>query len=219
VANINRPTGFKPVRQLDGSPYNGASQLYFIATSDANAYAVGDLVTQVGTTNSSDLYALGVPIVTRLTGTEASQPSALILGSIVGFKVDPTNLQNSGYNPASNANGRYVWVSDAPQVIYEVQLCGAAGAAIAPNLSAVAGTNYIGMNAEIYNPGATANGGAGLSNMQVDASTVAVTATYPVKILRYSMRIDQDLSTAGVYPKVEVLINSHALSNNAIVGI
>lgn len=219
MANINRPNGFKPVRHLDGSMYNGQTQLFFIPSTDGNAYAVGDLVTFVGTTNSTDLYALGVPIVARLTGTEGSQPNAAIVGAIVGFKVDPTNLQNSGYNPASNTNGRYVWVCDSPEVIYEVQLSGSAGAAIAPNLSAAAGTNYVGLNAEVYAPAASSNFGAGLSNMQVDASTAATTSTLPVKILRYSMRIDQDLSAAGVYPKVEVIVNSHFYTNNQTTGI
>ena len=64
MANVNRPQGFKPIRHLNGSMYNGQMNLYFIPPSDANAYAVGDMVTIVGTTNSTDLYALGVPIVT-----------------------------------------------------------------------------------------------------------------------------------------------------------
>ena len=187
MANINRPFGFKPVRHIDGSKYNGQSQLYFIPSTDANAYAVGDLVTFVGTTNSTDNYALGVPIVARATAGAVP-----ILGVIVGFKVDPTNLQNSGFNPASNANGRYVWVADTPDIIYEAQLCGASGAAVAPNLSAAAGTNYIGLNASIYAPAATSNFGAGLSGMMVDSSTAAVTSTLGLKIIRYSMRRSEE---------------------------
>jgi hypothetical protein len=141
-----------------------------------------------------------------------------VLGCIVGFKADPTNLQNSGFNPASNANGRYVWVADAPDIVYEAQLCGSAGAAQAPNITAVAGTNYVGMNASIYAPAATSNFGAGLSGMMVDASTVVTTATFQVKIIRYNARIDQDLTTAGTYPKVEVIINNHFFGQ-AVAGI
>ena len=214
MANINRPFGFKPVRHIDGSKYNGQSQLYFIPSTDATAYAVGDLVTFVGTTNSTDSYALGVPIVARATAGGVP-----VLGAIVGFKVDPTNLQNSGFNPASNANGRYVWVADTPDIIYEAQLCGSAGAAVAPNLSAAAGTNYVGLNASIFAPAATANLGAGLSGMMVDTSTAAVTSTLALKIIRYSMRIDQDLTTAGIYPKVEVILNNCFFGNNQSAGI
>ena len=103
-------------------------------------------------------------------------------------------------------------------VIFEAQLCGAAGAAIAPNITAAAGTNYIGLNASIFAPAATSNFGAGLSGMMVDSSTAATTATLAVKIIRYSARIDQDLSTAGLYPKVEVYLNSPFMANG-VVGI
>lgn len=210
MANVNRPNGFRPVRHLNGSMFNGQVNLYYIPSTDANAYAVGDLVTFVGTTSStvSNLWPnqpIGVPIVTRATNAAA----VVVLGAIVGFLADPTNLQNSGYRPASNGNGAYVWVSDAPDIIYEAQLCGASAAAIAPNVSAAAGTNYIGLNAQINTTNAAAsNFGAGLSNMMVDASTAATTATLPLKVIRYSSRIDQDLSAAGVYPKVEVVINT-----------
>ena len=210
MANINRPQGFKPIRHLNGSQFNGQTELFYIPSTDSNAYAVGDLVTFVGTTNStvSNIYGtnqqIGVPIVARATAGGVP-----LLGAIVGFLADPTNLQNSGFNPASNANGRYVWVATSPDIVYEAQLCGTAGAAIAPNIVAAAGTNYVGMNASIYAPAATSNFGAGLSGMMVDASTAVVTATFQLKVLRYSARIDQDLSTAGLYPKVEVIINNH----------
>jgi hypothetical protein len=128
---------------------------------------------------------------------------------------DPTNLQNSGYRPGSNPNGAYVWVADSDDLIFEAQLCGAAGAAIAPNITAAAGTNFIGLNASLYCPAATSNFGAGLSGMMVDGSTAAVTSTLGVKILRYSSRIDQDLSTAGFYPKVEVILNNPFIANLA----
>jgi hypothetical protein len=214
MANINRPNGFRPIRHLNGSMYNGQANLYYIPSTDSNAYAVGDLVAFVGTTNStvSNIYGvnqqIGVPIVARATAG-----SVPVLGPIVGFLADPTNLQNSGFNPASNANGRYVWVCDGADVVFEAQLCGAAGVAIAPNITAAAGTNFIGLNASIYAPAATSNFGAGLSGMMVDSSTAAVTSTLAVKIIRYSARIDQDLSTAGLYPKVEIVLNNPFMGN------
>jgi hypothetical protein len=218
MANINRPLGFRPVRHLNGSAWNGQVNLYYIPSTDANAYAVGDFVTYVGTTVNSDTgntsgaiaYAPGTPIVARATAS-----STLLLGAIVGFKVDPTNLQNSGFNPASNANGRFVWVSDCPDIIYEGQLCGAAGAAVATNVAAAAGTCEVGLIGTIYAPAATANGGAGLSGMMLNQSTLttAFAGTLHLKVFGYSKRIDQDLSSAGTYPKVEVIINNHFFGN------
>jgi hypothetical protein len=141
-----------------------------------------------------------------------------VLGAIVGFKADPTNLQNSGFNPASNSNGRYVWVADAPDIVWEVQLCTTSGAAIAPNISAAAGTNYVGLNASIYAPAAASNFGAGLSGMMADVSTAATTSTLALKIIRYNARIDQDLTSSGNFPKAEVIINSHFFGN-VVAGI
>ena len=68
MANINRPNGFRPVRHLNGSMYNGQGNLYYIPSSDANAYAVGDLVTLVGTTNST---------VSNIYGVNRQQPSGI----------------------------------------------------------------------------------------------------------------------------------------------
>jgi len=190
--------------------YNGQSNLYYIPSTDTNTYAVGDLVQLVGTTSNTvspiwSNYPVGIPVVGRLP-TAATVP---ILGAIIGFLADPTNLQNSGFRPASNANGAYVWVADSPDIVYEAQLCGAGGAAVAPNITAAAGTNFIGLNASPYiATAATSTFGAGLSNTMADSSTAATTATLGLKILRYVMRIDQDLSTAGIYPKVEVFIIS-----------
>lgn len=220
MANVNRPNGFRPVRHLNGSMYNGQSNLYFIPSTDSNTYAVGDLVVFVGTTSSTvsqiwPNYPVGLPIVAR----PATAGTVPVLGAIVGFLADPTNLQNSGFRPASNANGAYVWVADADDIVYEAQLCGSGGAAIAPNISAAAGTNYIGLNASPYIATAAAsNFGAGLSNMMVDASTAAVTSTLALKIIRYSLRIDQDLSAAGIYPKVEVILNNPFMAN-LVTGI
>jgi len=224
MANVNRPNGFRPVRHLDGSPFNGQVNLYYIPSTDANAYAVGDMVSFVGTTVNADtgnvsgaiLYSPGTPIVSRMT----TAGSTLVLGCIVGMKVDPTNLQNAGFNPASNANGRYVWVADAPDLIYEVQLCGAAGAAVAPNVASAAGTCEAGMLIGLYAPAATANGGAGLSGMMVNQASIATTfaATVPFKVFGYSKRIDQDLSTSGTFAKVEVIAVNH-FYNQGTAGI
>jgi len=216
MANINRPRGFTPVRHLNGAPFNGATQMYYVPSTDTTAYAVGDLVKLVGTTNSEDFYNYGCPIVTR-----AAAGNTPLLGAIVGFKADPNNLVNSGFrqNPSGATAGFYVWVADAPDLIFEAQLCGASGAAVAPNVTAAAGTNYIGLNASIYAPTATSNFGSGLSGMMVDSSTAATTNTLALKILNYSRRMDQDLTTSGNYAKVDVLINAHLFSNASVAGI
>jgi len=84
MANVDRPTGFRPVRYLDGSPYMGAANLYF---SDSDNLFMGDLVIQdtAGTqyTKSNGIYG---------TVNRATAVTDLIVGVVVGWYPDPDNL-------------------------------------------------------------------------------------------------------------------------------
>ncbi len=206
MPNVSRPTGYRPVKHVNGSPFNGQLTLYFIPATDATACAVGDLVDLTG---AADQY--GIPVVTR--ATSASGP---FLGAIVGFLPSGTapvdgalgtgtaDLSLSGFRPASTA--RYCLVADSPDVVYEAQGSGTFVWNADP-----------GLNANSTTTAAGANGNAGVSNMQVDLSTKAVTATLGLKILGASRRVDQDIAdTSNV--KLEVMINNHR-KNQAIAGV
>jgi len=84
MANVDRPTGFTPVRYLDGSPYMGAASLYF---SDSDNLFMGDLVIQdtAGTTYTKSNGVYG-------TVNRAQAVTDLIVGVVVGWYPDPDNL-------------------------------------------------------------------------------------------------------------------------------
>lgn len=206
MPNISRPTGYRPVKHVNGSPFNGQVTLYVLLAANATACAVGDLVDIEG---NADAY--GVPSITR-----ASAVNGPFLGVIVGFAppgTDPVNgtlqtgdatLSLSGFRTASTL--RYAFVADAIDVVFEGQGSGTFVWAADP-----------GLNAATTVTAATLNGGAGLSNMQVDLSTKATTSTLGLKILGASRRVDQDIAdTANV--KLEVMINNHR-KNQLIAGV
>lgn len=195
--NVSRPTGFRPIKHTNGAPFNGQVTLYFIQASDASAMAVGDLVDLDGGADAN-----GIPSIRR--GAAATGP---FLGAIVGFlpsgtaPVDGTlgtgtaDLSLSGFRPASTA--RYALVADSPDIVFEGQGSGTFVWNADP-----------GLNANVVLSTATANGNAGLSNMQVDLATKAVTASLGLKILGAVRRVD-NFVTDTTNVKLEVMINQH----------
>ena len=78
MANVSRINGFRPVKHLNGSPYNGQVTMYSIDATDATAIGIGDMVKLDGSASAE-----GIRQVTRAT------VSAPVIGAVVGFKVDP----------------------------------------------------------------------------------------------------------------------------------
>ena len=112
MANVNRLGGFRPVKHLNGSPYNGQANIYEVVAGDGTALNVGDLVkADAGT--ATDVY----PTCIRLAAS-GQVTSGLILGAVVGFVVDsPSSLDTPQYRAASTK--RLVLVADAPDIIFE----------------------------------------------------------------------------------------------------
>jgi len=44
MPNVSRINGFKPVKHVNGSPYNGQANIYFVPATDGTALFVGDPV-------------------------------------------------------------------------------------------------------------------------------------------------------------------------------
>lgn len=143
MPNANRPVGLTPIEYLDGSPYNGKARQFFIPSTDANAYAIGDPVVMSGDGDSNGV--AGITLATAGTGS-------IVLGAIVGMggvvyggggfvpgALDTTII------PASKTRGYYVLVSDDPNIVYAVQEGGAGSAltsaSIGLNFNLLSGTN------------------------------------------------------------------------------
>ena len=181
MANVDRVNGFKPVKHLNGSPYNGAYTEYAVAAGDGTALFVGDAVKLAGSADADG--------VATVIAAAATNP---VVGVVVGFGVDPTNLDTPQYRAANTA--RKVYVADARDLVFEVQ----ADAAIA--------VTSVGLNTDLV---ATSGGSTvtGASGMELDASEVATTATLVFKILGFPRRADNEINATD--NKVLVMINAH----------
>ena len=181
MANTDAPFGLRPVKHLDGSPYNGAYNRYYVPTSETNNIFIGD---PVGVGGSAD--ADGVPDVTR------SAVNTAILGVVVG--IEPVNSESALYRAASAE--AYVYVADAPDLVFEIQEDSTGGA--------IAATS-VGLNADIaITAGSTA---AARSNIELDSSDVK-TGTAQLRILGLAQRADNSIGTNANWL---VMINEHAL--------
>jgi hypothetical protein len=129
MANVLRPVGLRPSRYLNGSPFNGQSQLYFFAAANATSAFKGDIV-QFDSTNRSngitDPYSPGVPAVKAVAAsitaiTAANVPRGVIAGFLPQpeFNMSVTATLGLQYRVASTL--RYAWVIDDPMMIYQSQ--------------------------------------------------------------------------------------------------
>lgn len=201
MANTSKIRGFIPVKHVNGSPYNGQANIYYVPSSDGTALFVGDPVKLAADANSQ-----GIQHVTKATA------GAAVLGVVVGVintKFDPVAGNMSGgsvsldtpvYRPAST--GQYVLVCDAPDVVYEVE------AVTGSNASYSFAVADVGLNADL----ATVAGSTvtGTSAAALNMATAAATATLQWKILGVVQRPDNEIT--GANTKVLVKINNAQLS-------
>lgn len=201
MANISKINGFRAVKHVTGSPYNGQANIYATAAADGAAIFVGDPVKI-----TSDANAQGIQIVTKATA------GAAVLGVCVGVvnaKLDPVvggmtsgsiALDTPQYRVASTA--QYILVCDADDVIYEVEAVTGSNSAYA---FAVAD---VGLNADLATVGGSTTTGA--SAAALDMATKAATATLQFKIMGVVQRPDNEIT--GNNTKVLVKINNAQLS-------
>jgi hypothetical protein len=208
MANASQPFGLKPVKHLDGSSWNGQVNMYYILSSDINAYYVGDTV--ISTANGDTIF--GVPAVTLFGTRNAASTTGAPRGVIVGLGAsvtspggntpqafDPNNLSVTNI-PATKTYAYYVWVVDSPDVIFEAQT------------DTLANTGF-NKNAPLFvanAPTAPVNQSASY----VQGSAAATTQALPLKLLGGVFRPDNDLSSPGTVAKVLVKFNQHELLGN-----
>lgn len=196
MPNVSRVNGLNPVKNLTGASNTGQVNTYFIPSGNAANVFVGDPVKAdtTGDTVAAGGMALGVQSVVPAAAGDA------ILGVVVGFAVNPLNLNTPQFRAGST--GRYVLVCDDLNQVYEVQASGTTT------------IDQVGLNANIVvGAGSTATGTSGV---QLDSATAAVTATLPLKILGFSQRPDNDNTSPQA--KVMVKINNSQLAN-ATAGV
>ena len=201
MANVNAPTGMSPVKSIVAATYNGATNTYYIPSSDTNAYYIGDLVKSYAGADTN-----GIPRV---------QPAAAgntCRGVIVGVYVTGPNapasllgaalaLENT-YIPATKTKDYYVMVCDDPNAIFEIQ----ADAVTAANLVAAnmnKNANFIvAAPSSPYQQSATV----------LDSNSIATTQALPLRIMGLSpLAIN---NAFGIYCRLLVKFNQHELMGN-----
>jgi hypothetical protein len=199
MSNVSRVNGFNPIKYLNGASYNGQANLYFIPSGDGTAVFVGDLVKAetTGDPAASGGNALGLPSVIQAAAGNA------VLGVVVGFAIDPLNLNSPQYRKAST--GRYVYVSDDPNVLYEVQTS-----------NGTAALGDVGNNANFAV--AAGSTSTGTSGMTLDVGTILTTATLPLKIMGFTQRVDNDNTSAAAKLLVK-LNNDQYMGGTGTAGV
>lgn len=184
--------GFTPLKYKSGAMYNSLANRY---VAQGNLF-VGDFcklngAAAVPTTGpgSSTVPLKGVVVATN-GATES------VLGVVVGYVVNPLNLNTIVGATAPIASGQEVYVVDDVNVIFEAKLSGAA-AFTAANL---------GLNTVINTGTAGANGRSG---QLVDAA-MANGAAAPLKVVDFIEAPDNDVAAAGVI--LHVTINNSQLA-------
>lgn len=197
-------TGFRPVKHMNGSAYNGQVNRYMISASDTQVTNVGDLVQLSDNAALVDTAGFGVyPAVERI-GSGTAVP---IVGVIVGFEVDYSNLNNGPVRAASTR--RVALVADASDIIFAAPQDGTGGVVAAAS---------VGLNVAI-NLGTAGSTAPWASGMVVDSSTVATTATLPLQIMGVTAAPDNDETSTARPAELLVRINTHAFNAAGLAGV
>ena len=199
MANIDAPKGFVPVRHMNGSAWNGQLQMFLIPSSDGTAVFVGDIVKTAGSSGAAGTVVNGIDVegMQTVALATAGTTGQDIVGVVRGFLPDFTDLTKK-HRAASTA--RIALVVTDPTVVYEVQ----EDADTTPIAAASVGLNVA------YTTTA-GNSTTGVSKMEIDSTTVATTATLPLKVLGLAKRPDNAFNTGGAgtdKAKFEVVFNT-----------
>ncbi len=196
MANVARTNGFRPVKHLNGSPYNGQYNIYEIVAGDPTNTMIGDLVKADGGT-ATDVY----PTCVR-HGTTGEVTSGLALGVIVGFLPLSLAQGSSSALPTldvpfyrTGSTKRYAMVADSPDLIFEVK----DGGTVPCTLTLIG--NNTGFMATA---GSTTTGSSG---MVTGTTAPTTTNSLPLKIM--GIVNSPDNASASADQRLLVMINQH----------
>lgn len=191
MANANRPQGLAAVKHVLGAGMTGQGNIYYIPSTNNEAFAIGDPVKSAGSADANGVASIA--LASAGTGNPIRGVVAA-LGRYESLLANPASL-DSIIVPATKTYDYYALVIDDPYVIFEVQEIGTgtplAAAEVGLNANLVAGTN---------------NGY--ISGWLLDNSGETTTATLQVRLLGLSRRSD---NAFGQYAKWLVTINNHEL--------
>ena len=187
MANKDAAFGLRPVRMMSGEPYNGGSSRYRIASGATTPIYQGDLVNQLTAGGVGRVAAAAtVPIIGMFNGCSYSDPTT----SKQVFK---------NYYPGSiSASDIIAYVVDGPDVVFEIQ-----------GDEAFPVADLFG-NFDIVDASTVGDTRSGTSNMELDVSTGATTATLPLKAIDISQDPNND-DVATSNTNVLCVIQNHIM--------
>lgn len=205
MANTSRPFGFRPVKHLNGSPYTGQANIYYVASA-ADEILAGDIVKLGGSADAN-----GIPTADLAGATDV--PIGVVVG-VMHSKFDPAgklttgstalDLPNSAQIAASGAG--YILVADSPDVILEVE-AGTGGTALA--------ATDVGLNVKHANGARTS--ATVRSPAVIDTAVApATTSTYNFQLVGFVQRVDNEI---GASAKVLVRFNVHQFQSVGTTGV
>jgi hypothetical protein len=211
MANVTRTNGFRPVKHLNGSPYNGQFNIYEIVAGDGTLTNIGDLVKgDAGT--ATDVY----PTCVR-GGTTGEVTNGVYIGVIVGFVQSPLGsgqgstvgtqpvLDVPSMNSRAASTKKYAMVADAPDLVFEVKDGGTVPCTL----------TLIGMNTGFMaTAGSTTTGASGMTS---GATAPTTTSTLPLRIM--GIVNSPDNASAATDQRLLVMINAHQYGSVGTAGI
>lgn len=201
--------GFRPVRYVNGTPWNGAVVRHSILAANANALFIGDVCDLAGTASVSPTDGSILHDVTVATATSPNY------GIVTGF-LPAAGTPNLGITYGAASTYREVWVAVLePTLILECSANSAlttAALGLHYDLVATAGSTTTGVSAMVLasTPAATTGGGfqfwgvrndpGNLSGMTSATTIVASTAAAPtvIEVLCVEPRVGLAVATVGV---------------------
>lgn len=198
MANATGVFGLRPVRKIDGSPYNGATVKMYCSASYATALFIGDPVLYDTTLANKDTTGKYRTII-KSAGTAGT----VCIGVIVSF--DPVNDESLVYRAASTERIANVCVD--PDVIYQIRGSGVALTKVAPGQNAVMIASTAGSTT------------TGMSGMALDEGTTTAPTTtqnFTLHILGIADVPDNTLAASALW---EVLLNTPQNATGRFLGV
>jgi len=206
ATNFSRK-GFDLIGYRNAAAFNGAMNLYYIASGDSTATFVGDLLiaTDASATASTADLAYGVPLVAQAAAgasTDINAGVAISFNQHLGISNANLNVKRL-HRPASV--GMYVLVSDDPNAVYSLQ---------SDDVGETANTDYVGANGDIIvAAGSTVTGRSG---MLLDISTIETTATLPLKVVGIVNSGNNSMVSGDLNIKYKVVLNAHTRNTGTL---
>lgn len=151
--------GFRPIQDRSGHSYTGKVETYAVDAAHATLLAVGDLVTETGNLDAA----------TGISEVDASSAGGLITGVIIGIDFNMSNLEAKGLVALIAGT---VKVAVDKDMLLEAETSGGTFA-----------LNDVGGNLPIIATAATASGGLVNSNMVVNSTGNASSATDQIRVV------------------------------------